>query len=73
MALVYTVIAGKFEDEGENIKFADDADSMDAALRMIQEQKLYAYPFCRVEVTGFKVALVAFFLLVAHSHPATAF
>jgi len=56
MALIYTVIAGKFEDDGENIKFVDDADSMDAARNMIQEKKLYAYPFCRVEVTGFEAA-----------------
>jgi len=56
MTLIYTVIAGKFEDEGENIKFVDDADSMDAALSMIQEKKLHAYPLCRVEVTGFEAA-----------------
>ncbi|UIW10375.1 hypothetical protein [Flyfo siphovirus Tbat2_3] len=56
MALEYTVLAGKYEDEGENIKFASGADSMEAAQAMIQEKKLYTYPFCRVEVTGFKAA-----------------
>lgn len=60
MALVYSVLAGKPDsDDGvyyENIKFADDADTMEAALKIIQDNKLFTYPICRVEVTGFEVA-----------------
>lgn len=56
MALVYTVIAGKIDDDGKNIKFIDDADSLEDAESMILEKKLYTYPFCLVEVTGFKAA-----------------
>lgn len=54
MALEYTVLAGKHEDDGENIKFVDSAESMEAAQEMIERLKLYTYPFCRVEVTGFE-------------------
>lgn len=56
MKLVYSVLAGKHEEEGENIKFCDDADTMEGALQIIQEKKLYTYPICRVEVTGFQPA-----------------
>ncbi|MFU2148940.1 hypothetical protein ACM55O_21905 [Hafnia paralvei] len=56
MKLIYTVLAGKHEDEGENIKFVDDAENMEEAQRMIQEKKLYTYPICRIEVTGFEAA-----------------
>lgn len=56
MALIYTVLAGKHDDDGENIKFIDDAPSMEAAQEMIKEEKLYTYPICRVVVTGFEAA-----------------
>ncbi len=56
MTLVYTVLAGKHDDDGENLKFVDDAPSMEAAQEMIKEKKLYIYPICRVEVTGFEAA-----------------
>lgn len=56
MKLIYTVLAGKHEDEGENIKFVDDAENMEEAQRMIKEKKLYNYPICRIEVTGFGAA-----------------
>jgi len=54
--MIYTVIAGKIDDDGENIKFVDDAASMEEAQLMITEKQLYTYPICRVEVTGFKAA-----------------
>jgi len=56
MELCYTILAGKWDDGEENIKFCDDAASMEDAQRIIQEKKLYTYPICRVEVTGFKAA-----------------
>ncbi|AHK21990.1 hypothetical protein BF17_16535 [Yersinia similis] len=60
MALSFTVLAGKPDnDDGahyENIKFCDSADSMEAAQKIIQDNKLYTYPICRIEVTGFKAA-----------------
>jgi hypothetical protein len=56
MKLIYTVLAGKYEDEGENIKFVDDAENMEEAQRIIKDKKLYTYPICRVEVTGFQAA-----------------
>ena len=56
MALAFTVMAGKYDDNEENIKFCDSADSMEDARRMIQELKLYTYPICRVEITGFTEA-----------------
>lgn len=60
MALVYTVLAGKPDDDGgsycENIKYANDSDTMEGALKIIQDNKLYTYPICRVEVTGFEAA-----------------
>ncbi|WP_277967072.1 hypothetical protein [Pantoea trifolii] len=56
MTMIYSVLAGKWEDGEENIKFADDAGTMEDAQRIIQENKLYTYPICRVEVTGFKAA-----------------
>ena len=56
MSLIYTVIAGKIDDDGENIKFVDDADSIESAEAMIREKKLYTFAFCRVEVTGFDAA-----------------
>lgn len=52
--LIYTVVAGKFDDNEENIKFVDDADSLEDAKKMIEEKNLYTYPICRIEVTGFK-------------------
>ncbi len=60
MGLSYTVLAGKPEsDDGhyyENIKFCDSVDSMEAAQKIVQDNKLYTYPICRIEVTGFKAA-----------------
>lgn len=56
MKLIYTVLAGRYEGEGENIKFIDDAENMEEAQRMIKEKKLYIYPICRIEVTGFEHA-----------------
>lgn len=62
MKLVYSVLAGKPEEYpqygcySENIKFCDDADTMEGALQIIQDNKLYTYPICRVEVTGFQAA-----------------
>ena len=63
MKLIYTVLAGKHEDEGENIKFIDGAENMEEAQRMIQEKNLYTYPICRIEVTGFEAAWRRPFLL----------
>ncbi|EDZ5673272.1 hypothetical protein [Citrobacter braakii] len=54
--MVYTILAGKFDDGEENIKFCDDAETMEDAQRIIHEKKLYQYPICRVEVTGFEAA-----------------
>ena len=54
--MIYTILAGKFDDDEENIKFCDDAESMEDAQRIIHEKKLYQYPICRVEVTGFEAA-----------------
>ena len=60
MELSFTVLAGKPDnDDGayyENIKFCDSADSMEAAQKIVQDNKLYTYPICRIEVTGFKAA-----------------
>lgn len=60
MALKFTVLAGKPDnDDGsyyENIKFCDDADNMEAAQKMVRDNKLYTYPICRIEVSGFKAA-----------------
>lgn len=60
MALSFTVLAGKPDnDDGahyENIKFCDCAGSLEAAQKIIQDNKLYTYPICRIEVTGFKAA-----------------
>ncbi|HHS9775866.1 TPA: hypothetical protein ACTW8Y_000495 [Raoultella ornithinolytica] len=60
MALVYSVLAGKPDSDGdayyENIKFADDADTMEGALKIIQDNRLFTYPICRVEVTGFEAS-----------------
>lgn len=57
MALSFTVLAGKpdSDDNGycENIKFIDDAESYEAAQKIISDNKLYTYPICRIEVTGF--------------------
>lgn len=54
--MIYTILAGKFDDGEESIKFCDDAESMEDARRIIQEKKLHQYPICRVEVTGFEAA-----------------
>ncbi|CAI1926650.1 Uncharacterised protein [Serratia entomophila] len=58
MAILFTVLAGKPEsDDGhyyENIKFCDDAESFEAAQKVISDNKLYTYPICRIEVTGFE-------------------
>ncbi|HEN3621621.1 TPA: hypothetical protein U5E34_002446 [Yersinia enterocolitica] len=35
---------------------AHRADSMEAAQKIVQDNKLYTYPICRIEVTGFKAA-----------------
>ncbi|AIN17185.1 hypothetical protein ACIOG3_03825 [Yersinia rochesterensis] len=60
MTLSFTVLAGKLDnDDGayyENIKFCDSADSMEAAQKIVQDNKLYTYPICRIEITGFKAA-----------------
>lgn len=56
MELCYTILAGKWGDGEENIKFCDDAASMEEAQRIIAEKQLHTYPICRVEVTGFKAA-----------------
>lgn len=56
MKMVYTILAGKLDDGEENIKFCDDAETMEDAQRIIQEKKLYQYPICRVEITGFEAA-----------------
>ncbi|HDY4931573.1 TPA: hypothetical protein RPG34_003405 [Yersinia enterocolitica] len=60
MALCFTVLAGKPDEFNgqpiENIKFCDDADSMEAAQKIVQDNQLYTYPICRIEVTGFKAA-----------------
>ena len=62
MKLIFSVLAGKPEDDpqygcySENIKFCDDAESMEDAVRIIQENRLYTYPICRIEVTGFEAA-----------------
>ncbi|HEM7577700.1 TPA: hypothetical protein U2J86_004736 [Serratia marcescens] len=57
MALEFTVLAGKPDDDDgrycENIKFCDSADSFEAAQKIISDNKLYTYPICRIEVTGF--------------------
>ena len=57
MPLIYTILAGKaetFNDEyTENIKFCDDVGTLDAALKIIHDQKLYSFPICRIEITGF--------------------
>ncbi|SMB46672.1 conserved hypothetical protein [Serratia proteamaculans] len=59
MALSFTVLAGKpdSDDAGycENIKFCDDAESFEAAQKIISDNKLYTYPICRIEVTGFNI------------------
>ncbi|EAA5258698.1 hypothetical protein DP804_19750 [Salmonella enterica subsp. enterica] len=58
MALTYSVLAGKPEkfdgEDTENIKFSDSAKSLDGALKIIQEQKLYSLPICRIEIAGFE-------------------
>lgn len=58
MALTYSVLAGKPEELNgevtENIKFSDEAKSLDAALKIIHDQKLYSFPICRIEIAGFE-------------------
>lgn len=56
MALVFVVLAGKMDDGEENIKYCNDADSMEGAMEIIEKNQLYTYPICRIEVTGFKAA-----------------
>ncbi|MET3817301.1 hypothetical protein [Pantoea sp. UYEF8] len=56
MELCYIILAGKWDDGEENIKYSNEADTMEDAQRIIQENKLYTYPICRVEVTGFEAA-----------------
>lgn len=57
MALEFTILAGKPDDDDgrycENIKFCDSADSLEAAKKIVSDNKLYTYPICRIEVTGF--------------------
>ncbi|CAI2786434.1 Uncharacterised protein [Serratia ficaria] len=57
MALGFTILAGKPDDDDgrycENIKFCDSADSLEAAKKIISDNKLYTYPICRIEVIGF--------------------
>jgi hypothetical protein len=58
MALTYSVLAGKPEkfdgQDTENIKFSDSAKSLDGALKIIHDQKLYSFPICRIEIAGFE-------------------
>ncbi|MIX29443.1 hypothetical protein CRQ34_22575 [Salmonella enterica subsp. enterica serovar Livingstone] len=58
MALIYSVLAGKPEkfdgQDTENIKFSDSAKSLDGALKIIHDQKLYSFPICRIEIAGFE-------------------
>lgn len=54
--MVYTILAGKFDDGEESIKYCNDAETMEDAQRIIQERKLYQYPICRIEITGFEAA-----------------
>ncbi|UBN53075.1 hypothetical protein [Pantoea agglomerans] len=56
MNLCYTILAGKWDDGEENIKFCDDVASMEEAQQIIAEKQLHTYPICRVEVTGFQAA-----------------
>ena len=60
MALCFTVLAGKHEDfDGEiteNIKFCDDSDTLEGAVKIIEDKGLRTYPICRIEVTGFEAA-----------------
>lgn len=56
MELSFTILAGKWDDGEENIKYCNGAATMEEAQRIITENKLHTYPICRVEVTGFKAA-----------------
>ncbi|HIE0939508.1 TPA: hypothetical protein ACXJPN_002700 [Serratia marcescens] len=57
MTLEFTVLAGKPDDDDgrycENIKYCNSAESLEAAQKIISDNKLYTYPICRIEVTGF--------------------
>lgn len=57
MALEFTILAGKPDDNDgqyyENIKYCNSAESLEAAQKIISDNKLYTYPICRIEVTGF--------------------
>lgn len=58
MAREFHVVAGKYEDfdgeQIENIKFCDCTETLEAAEKLISDNKLYTYPICRIEVYGFQ-------------------
>lgn len=57
MPLTFSILAGKpepfYDEYTENIKFCDETSSLEAALKIINDNKLYTYPICRIVITGF--------------------
>lgn len=57
MPLTFSIMAGKpepfYDEYTENIKFCDETASLEEALNIINDKKLYAYPICRIVITGF--------------------
>lgn len=60
MALIYSVVVAHIDDLDflacEDIISCEDFASLEAAERHIQNNELYEYPVCRVEITGYKAA-----------------
>ena len=57
MPLTFSILAGKpetfYDEYTENIKFCDEKESLEEALKIINDKKLYTYPICRIVITGF--------------------
>ena len=47
--VTFTVLAGKYEEEGENVKYCNDFLTIEEVIRAIKEKGLRSYHFCRVE------------------------
>ena len=47
--VVFYVVAGKYDEEGENVKYSKDFSTMEEVIGCIKKNELRSYPFCRVE------------------------
>lgn len=45
----FTVVAGKYDEEGENVKYCNDFLTIEEVIACIKERSLRTYHFCRVE------------------------